>query len=69
MSPSSRSLPRPFSYHWGGGQIVEEAAYTGQQITWEQALNSQEAIVPDKLTWDMSLPVSPRPAPGVTKFL
>ena len=30
MSPSSRSLPRPFSYHWGGGQIVEEAAYTGQ---------------------------------------
>jgi hypothetical protein len=30
MSPSSRSLPRPFTYHWGGGQIVEEAAYTGQ---------------------------------------
>ena len=30
MSPSSRSLPRPFTYHWGSGQIVEEAAYTGQ---------------------------------------
>lgn len=25
-----RSLPRPFTMHWGGGQIVEEAAYTGQ---------------------------------------
>lgn len=30
MSPSSRPLPRPFTYHWGSGQIVEEAAYTGQ---------------------------------------
>ena len=30
MSPSNRSLPRPFSYHWGSGQIVEEAAYSGQ---------------------------------------
>ena len=30
MSPSSRPLPRPFSYHWGSGQIVEEAAYTGR---------------------------------------
>lgn len=30
MPPSSRPLPRPFTYHWGSGQIVEEAAYTGQ---------------------------------------
>ena len=30
MSPSSRPLPRAFTYHWGSGQIVEEAAYTGQ---------------------------------------
>ena len=30
MSPSSRPLPRPFTYHWGSGQIVEEAAHTGQ---------------------------------------
>ena len=30
MSPSQRPLPRPFSYHWGNGQIVEEAAYTGR---------------------------------------
>jgi len=30
MSPSSRPLPRPFSYHWGSGQITEEASYTGQ---------------------------------------
>ena len=30
MSPSARALPRPFAYHWGSGQIVEEAAYTGE---------------------------------------
>ncbi len=30
MSPSARALPRAFSYHWGSGQIVEEAAYSGQ---------------------------------------
>ena len=30
MSPSNRPLPRPFRYHWGAGQIVEEASYTGQ---------------------------------------
>lgn len=25
-----RQLPRPFSFHWGGGQIVEEATYAGE---------------------------------------
>ncbi len=45
------------------------SAYTGQQITWDQALNSQEHIFPDKLDWNMSLPVSPMPRPGITKFL
>ena len=27
---SNRAIPRPFQFHWGGGQIVEEAAYTGK---------------------------------------
>jgi hypothetical protein len=30
MSPTTRAVPRPFNYHWGGGQIVEEASYTGE---------------------------------------
>ena len=25
-----RKLPRPFEMHWGRGQIVEEASYTGE---------------------------------------
>ena len=30
MAPSPRPIPRAFSYHWGSGSVVEEAAYTGQ---------------------------------------
>jgi len=25
-----REVPRAFNFHWGSGQIVEEAAYTGE---------------------------------------
>ena len=25
-----RAVPREFKFHWGGGQIIEEAAYTGR---------------------------------------
>ncbi len=45
------------------------AAYTGQQITWEQALNSQERLIPEKLDWNGSLDVPPRAMPGITKFI
>ncbi|MGI8962348.1 MAG: Gfo/Idh/MocA family protein [Bryobacteraceae bacterium] len=44
------------------------AAYTGQEVTWDQALNSQERLFPDHLTWDGTLPVPPRAQPGITKF-
>jgi myo-inositol 2-dehydrogenase/D-chiro-inositol 1-dehydrogenase len=44
------------------------AAYTGQEITWDQALNSQENLFPEHLAWDGSLPVAPRAEPGITKF-
>ena len=30
MPRTTRALPRPFTYHWGGGQIVEEASYPGE---------------------------------------
>ncbi|MGI8505296.1 MAG: hypothetical protein ACR2MK_00565 [Solirubrobacteraceae bacterium] len=25
-----REVPRPFQFHWGGGEIIEEASYTGK---------------------------------------
>jgi hypothetical protein len=45
------------------------AAYTGQEITWEELLNSKERLVPENLSWDMSLPIAPMAVPGKTKFV
>ena len=30
IGPRRRTLPRPFTYPWGGGQVVEEASAAGQ---------------------------------------
>ena len=40
------------------------AAYTGEEITWDAALNSGESLVPENLEWDMNLPVPPIALPG-----
>jgi myo-inositol 2-dehydrogenase/D-chiro-inositol 1-dehydrogenase len=45
------------------------AAYTGQAITWERAMNSQESIVPENITWDTPITVPPIAMPGKTKFV
>jgi predicted dehydrogenase len=42
------------------------SAYTGQEVTWEQALNSQQSLMPDRLTWDSRLIVPDVAVPGVT---
>ena len=44
------------------------AAYTGQQITWEQALNSKEDLTPPKYDWDLALAPAQIAVPGQTKF-
>ena len=49
--------------------MARMAAYTGKRITWDMAMNSQEELVPDNLTWDMKLPIAPMAIPGKTKFL
>jgi predicted dehydrogenase len=45
------------------------AAYTGQELTWDQAMNSQEKLVPEDLTWDSAMPITPMAVPGKTKFV
>ena len=45
------------------------AAYTGQVVTWNQALNSKEALVPATLDWKAPLAVTPRAIPGQTKLI
>jgi predicted dehydrogenase len=44
------------------------AAYTGQVITWEQALNSRQDLSPPRYAWDVPLAVPPVAMPGQTRF-
>jgi len=43
------------------------AAYTGQVVTWEDAMNSKENLMPEKLAWDTPISVPPVAIPGETK--
>ena len=51
------------------GIMGRMAAYTGQEVTWEQALNSQEKLVPDQFDWKMKLDITPMAVPGLTKLV
>jgi myo-inositol 2-dehydrogenase / D-chiro-inositol 1-dehydrogenase len=51
------------------GIMGRMAAYTGQEITYEQAVNSQEKLVPDNLTWDSPAPEVKVAIPGQTPFV
>ena len=45
------------------------AAYSGQSITWEEAIASKETLAPDSpLEWNMKLGTPPVAIPGRTKF-
>ncbi len=44
------------------------AGYTGQQITWEQAMNSKQDLGPKKYEWG-DLPIPQVAMPGQTKFV
>jgi myo-inositol 2-dehydrogenase/D-chiro-inositol 1-dehydrogenase len=45
------------------------AAYTGKEVTWDAAMNSQEKLFPDKLEWDGHHEIPPLAKPGVTKLV
>ncbi|HUD48526.1 MAG TPA: Gfo/Idh/MocA family oxidoreductase [Candidatus Baltobacteraceae bacterium] len=45
------------------------AAYTGQEVTWDMALNSKEELVPANIAWDTPIPVPPIARPGETQFI
>ena len=45
------------------------AAYTGQTITWEQAMNSQEDLTPPGVIELGPLPTPTVAIPGQTKFV
>jgi myo-inositol 2-dehydrogenase/D-chiro-inositol 1-dehydrogenase len=51
------------------GIMGRMAGYTGQKITWEMALNSQEELAPDLTSWNDELKTPPMAQPGVTPFV
>ncbi len=48
--------------------MARMAAYTGQTITWEQAMNSKESLVPDSPSFDKPAPEAVVAIPGKTAF-
>jgi len=46
-----------------------EAAYTGQTVTWDQILNSEQRLLPENLGTRTELPMPSVPIPGKTKFI
>ena len=55
--------------------IFLSPTYTGKEITWEQALNSNQILVPDNLNWNSTPPTLPDqngrykiPKPGITQI-
>ena len=51
------------------GIMGRNAAYTGQQLTWDMILNSQQVLVPDIKDWDTKFEPEPLAMPGRTKFI
>ena len=51
------------------GIMGRMAAYTGTEVTWDQALNSKDKLVPDEIDWKMKLEIAPMAMPGTTKFV
>ena len=45
------------------------ATYTGQTVTWEDAVNSQENLSPERYDWDAKPPESKVAIPGMTKLV
>jgi predicted dehydrogenase len=50
------------------GIMGRMACYTGQAITFDQALNSREDLSPPAYRWDVNLPTPAVATPGVTRF-
>jgi predicted dehydrogenase len=72
--PINNGLYMAQSTMWGIlGRMV---TYTGRNITWDEAMNSQEDLSPQRYAWDAEPPILPDKdgnypiaIPGVTKFI
>ena len=49
--------------------MARESAYSGQEITWEQIMNSNLDLMPKAFDYKLEMSVPPLPVPGQYKFL
>lgn len=51
------------------GIMGRQAAYTGEQLTWDMILNSRQTLVPEIKDWNSKVDAQPMAMPGRTKFI
>lgn len=51
------------------GIMGRMAGYTGREVTWDMAMNSQEVLVPEIKDWNTEVKVPPLAQPGITQFI
>ncbi len=51
------------------GIMGRMAGYTGREVSWDMAMNSQEVLVPEIKDWNTEVKVPPLAQPGITQFL
>ena len=49
--------------------MARESAYSGQEITWDQIVNSQLDLMPKAFGYDVKMNPAPLPVPGTYKFV
>jgi predicted dehydrogenase len=49
--------------------MARESAYSGQEITWEQAMASKLDLQPKNFDYDLKMDIPPLPIPGKYKFI
>ena len=49
--------------------MARESAYSGQEITWDQIMNSQLDLMPKEFGYDVKMEPAPLPVPGTYKFV
>ncbi len=48
--------------------MARESAYSGQEITWEMIMNSQQDLMPKEFGYEVKMEAPPLPQPGTYKF-
>ena len=49
--------------------MARESAYSGQEITWDQAMASPQDLMPKAFDLNLKMEPPPLPVPGVYKFI